>query len=237
MVLPSFWRRLLLTCVWLAGSCSVLTTYAFESVRDQEIRQCLPGEIATWGDGVDRPALSQHLLFGYNHRDAPAWFSQATVIAALKKAAVAWSECGIKASVGNALASDTATQPPNWVRVQWHDTQSAGNFALANLLGRTLSLSPAAFAMLMNRNPAHDAPETLQMVISHEMGHFFGLMAHSRRCVDVTSYYSNGKGERCFARDINLFGSVPEYRASLPTACDLQRCRIANGLIGPAGRP
>mgnify|MGYP002138443102 CR=1 FL=1 len=49
-------------------------------------------------------------------------------------------------------------------------------------------------------NPAHPAGDTLQMVVSHEMGHFFGLMAHSRRCVDVMSYYDNGQGERCFTR-------------------------------------
>ena len=84
--------------------------------------------------------------------------------------------------------------------------------------------------MLRTRNPAHDARQTLQMVISHEMGHHFGLMAHSRRCVDVTSYYDNGQGAQCFARDIKLLRSVPEYRASLPTACDIQRCRVANGL-------
>jgi hypothetical protein len=239
------WHQLPLTflwlVVWLTVSGIAFTAHAFESVRDQEIRQCLPGEIATWGDGVDRPAASKQLLFGYSHQDAPAWFTQAGVTMALKKAAAAWSQCGIAASVMDpststvapAFAPDAAVQAPHLIRVQWHEVQSAGNFGLANLQGRTLNLSPAAFAMIMTRNPAHNAAETLQMVISHEMGHFMGLMAHSRRCVDVTSYYNNGKGERCFARDINLFGSVPEYRASLPTACDLQRCRMANGLVVP----
>ena len=66
------------------------------------------------------------------------------------------------------------------------------------------------------------------MVIPHEMGHLLGLMAHSRRCVDVTSYYNNGKGEKCFARDMTQLRPGIEYRSVLPTACDLQRCMRAN---------
>ena len=66
------------------------------------------------------------------------------------------------------------------------------------------------------------------MVISHEMGHLYGLMAHSRRCVDVTSYYNNGKGETCHLRNGLPLPPRVEYRALLPTACDIARCRVAN---------
>ena len=65
---------------------------------------------------------------------------------------------------------------------------------------------------------------------------WFGLMAHSRRCVDVLSYYHDGKGGRCFSRDPAGMRGVVEYRHVLPTACDIERCRIANGLPAPAGR-
>jgi hypothetical protein len=53
-------------------------------------------------------------------------------------------------------------------------------------------------------------------------------MAHSRRCVDVTSYYDNGKGERCLTRDAVPRQAGVEYRALLPTACDIERCVRAN---------
>ena len=66
------------------------------------------------------------------------------------------------------------------------------------------------------------------MVVSHEMGHFFGLMAHSRRCIDVTSYYTDGKGGQCQTTDPGLLKAFGEYRATLPTACDIERCRRAN---------
>jgi hypothetical protein len=52
---------------------------------------------------------------------------------------------------------------------------------------------------------------------------------HSKRCVDVTSYYSNGKGDVCSIRGGAKLPPGVEYRALLPTACDLQRCRLANG--------
>jgi hypothetical protein len=204
------------------------TAFAFESVREQEMAQCLPGEIATWGDGQDRPATATRLHFTYSHAGAPSWFSEATVFAAVQNAVAAWSACGIASVVE--LQTEPASRQGDAISVRWGDPYSAGNFGLADLTRRTLSLGPAAFQMLRTRNPAHDAQQTLQMVISHEMGHHFGLMAHSRRCIDVTSYYNNGRGEQCFARDIKLLRSVPEYRASLPTACDIQRCRIANGL-------
>jgi hypothetical protein len=112
--------------------------------------------------------------------------------------------------------------------VQRNDAASRGNFALADLGQRQLSLSPAMFRLLKERNPNYPAEQTLQMAISHEMGHFFGLMAHSRRCVDVMSYYDDGKGARCHVRDERERKSVVEYRALLPTACDIERCRAAN---------
>lgn len=216
------------------GLCVSLVCYGVksqESVRAQEIAQCLPGEISTWGDGRDRPAQSPAMVFVYEHVGAPAWFADPLVFGALQKAAAAWSLCGIASSVrrGTGPVPDTKGA----VRVQWSDKDSAGNFGLANLGQRTLSLSPATFALLRRVNPAHDASQTLQMVISHEMGHHFGLMAHSRRCVDVTSNYDDGQGAKCFSRDLAQPKAGVEYRSVLPTACDIERCRIANGLARP----
>ena len=221
------YRWLALTSLGLILSLGAVPLWALGSVRDQEIAQCLPGEISSWGDGQDRPAVASPMVFVYDHTTAPPWFSEQVVLSAVKAAAVAWSQCGVSANamvrpLGAAIAKNT-------VLVQWSDKSSGGNFGLANLTQPSLSLGPAAFQMLQTRNPAHDARETLQMVISHEMGHLFGLVAHSRRCVDVTSYYSNGKGEQCLLRDASQFRSVPEYRSAFPTACDLQRCRRANG--------
>lgn len=203
---------------------------AFESVRDQEIAQCLPGEVSTWGDGRDGPAVSTPMVFVYEHANAPPWFTQALVAAAVQKAQDAWSHCGVpgRVVVAASPAHAAAELRQGAVRVEWSDAGSRNNFGLASPGQRTLSLGPAAFSLLQKMNPAYDARQTLQMVVSHEMGHLYGLMAHSRRCVDVTSYYNNSKGEQCYTR-----GGLPlppgyEYRATLPTACDIARCVAAN---------
>ena len=200
---------------------------AAESVRTQEIFECRSGELLTWGDGLDRPAVSSPLKFTYNPSDSPAWFSEDEVAGMVALAAAAWSQCGVPSH--RIPWNRNLKRQTDLVLVQWSQKESGGNFGLANFRQRTLSLGPKAFELLRTRNPSYDARQTLQMVISHEMGHLFGLMAHSRRCVDVMSYYDNGKGETCFSRDPSLLRSVPEYRNQLPTACDIERCRKANG--------
>ena len=223
------WRYLLASC------CLVLLTqsaFALTSVRDQEIAQCLPGEITTWGDGQDRPASSSPMVFVYQHAGAPPWFSEAQVLSAIQTAATAWSQCGVPSRVLTGPAG--AELRLGAILVQWSDKDSRHNFGLANLTQGMLSLGPAAFQLLKTNNPKHDARETLQMVISHEMGHHFGLMAHSRRCVDVTSYYDNGKGETCRIRDAMPRQTGVDYRALLPTVCDIQRCISANAKAVPA---
>jgi hypothetical protein len=209
----------------------VAPAQAQTSLRDQEIAQCLPGEMATWGDGRDRPVAADVLLLAYRHDDAPPWFGADQVLAMVQRAAQAWSACGIGVQVQVQAVAPGARVPPGAVLVLWSDAAAGGNFGVANLRTYSLALGSAAFRTLNQRNPAHPAADTLQMVVSHEMGHFFGLMAHSRRCVDVMSYYDNGKGERCFTRDGGMPAGRGDYRALLPTACDIARCRALNASV------
>lgn len=199
----------------------------WEVTRAQEMAQCRSGEIATWHDGVDRPAVARSLRFVYSHEAAPAWFDESTVLAAVQRAADAWSACGLAVSVVSRQPGQPL--PAGAIAVTWSEAGSRHNFGLANLGEQTMALGPAAFLLLRTRNPAYDARQTLQMVISHEMGHLFGVVAHSRRCVDVTSYYDDGKGGQCAIRGGGVRPAGVEYRATLPTACDIQRCRDANG--------
>jgi hypothetical protein len=197
------------------------------TVREQEMAQCFPGEIATWQDGRDRPTVSSPMVIWYDHGQAPAWLSQTKVRTAILNAATAWSSCGVQISL--LPFSPSTVKPDGSVLFQWSDEGSLRNFGLANLTIRSLNLGPSAFQLLRDRRPALDPTETLQMVISHEMGHLLGVVAHSKRCVDVTSYYNNGQGERCLTRDGSPMQPGVEYRASLPTACDIARCKAANG--------
>lgn len=202
---------------------------AVDTLRSEEINECRSNEIATWADGKDRPAIASPLIFAFAASAAPTWFEAEQTLSMIRQAADAWSQCGIASQVIH--LQEGMPLPPGAIRIHWDDKESRGNFGLAHLGTRTLSLAPGAFALLRQRNPSYDSRQTLQMVLSHEMGHFYGLMAHSRRCIDVLSYYHNDKGEQCFTRNPAQRHSVLEYRHSLPTACDIERCRRANGLV------
>ncbi len=210
----------------LACTLASPTASAQSNLRAQEIAQCLPHELSTWGDGQDRAVSATQLVLAYRHDEAPPWFGATQVLGMVRRAAQAWSGCGVGVQV---QALEPGVRPPTGaVLVLWSDAAASGNFGLANLRTHSLALGPAAFRLLHQRNPAHPAADTLQMVVSHEMGHFFGLMAHSRRCIDVMSYYDNGKGERCFTREGAMPPTRGDYRALLPTACDIARCRALN---------
>ena len=220
------WATLALAVHVGASASASASTSGNTLVRAQEIAQCLPQEMVTWADGRDRPAGVTSLRFALRHDDAPPWFSAAQVLGLVDRAAQAWSECGLAIKVE--LLAPGAAVPEAAIEVLWSDARSVGSFGQAHLRSRVLALGPAAFHLLKARNPTHPALDTLQMVLSHEMGHFFGLLAHSRRCVDVMSYYDNSRGERCFTRDGQAPVGRNDYRALLPTSCDIARCRALN---------
>jgi hypothetical protein len=218
--------RLTLTqCVFILMIASTsLFSYAGSSVREEEITTCQAGEIETWPDGNDHPISERSLKFFYAAEHAPAWLDERTVRSALEDAAASWSACGIQISI---LRASLIT-PKKVIRVQWSERESRGNVGVSDLTNRVLSLAPSTFELIHSKNPSYDARITLQMTLSHEMGHFLGLEAHSKRCVDVLSYYTYGADGVCFSRDKSQFNSVIEYRSSLPTECDIQRCKRLN---------
>ncbi len=202
------------------------TSQAVVELRNQEIAECSQGEIKTWEDNRDTAAKFSPIVFYYDHTGAPAWFSEKQVAELIERAASAWSQCGIPALV--ITKNNKAHPSTSIVSIDWNVAGSRGNFGLANLTQNQLSLGSAAFQLLNQRNPKHNALETLQMVLSHEMGHFYGMLAHSRRCIDVLSYYHDGIGGQCYSRFPDIIRKFPEYRSTLPTACDIQRCKILN---------
>ncbi len=214
--------KLVIILLALTSSCA----QAVVELRNQEIAECLEGEIKTWEDNRDTAAKFSPIVFYYDHTGAPAWFSEKQVSELIERAASAWSQCGILAQV--IIKNTKTSQSTNIIRIDWDVAGSRGNFGLANLTQNQLSLGLPAFQLLNQRNPKHNALETLQMVLSHEMGHFYGMMAHSRRCIDVLSYYHDGKGGQCYSRFPDIIRKFPEYRSTLPTACDIQRCKILN---------
>ena len=214
--------KLIILILALTSSC----VQAVVELRNQEIAECSQSEIKTWEDNRDTAAKFSPIVFYYDHTGAPAWFSEKQVSELIERAASAWSQCGIPALVVN--KNNKVHPSTSMVSIDWNIAGSRGNFGLANLTQNQLSLGLPAFQLLNQRNPKHNALETLQMVLSHEMGHFYGMLAHSRRCIDVLSYYHDGKGGQCYSRFPDIIRKFPEYRSTLPTACDIQRCKILN---------
>jgi hypothetical protein len=199
------------------------------SLRESEINQCLPNEIATWNDGAkDSKMINPQMMYVYDHQGAPEGISEESVVELLQKSSAAWDQCGGQNTVvlKRDVAPATAGQK---IATQWNDDDKLGTIGLANITKKTLTLSPEAFLNLRKKNANRNLLETLQMVVSHEIGHFQGLTAHSKRCVDVLSYYTSGTGEKCLIRNNGVLPTDIEYRSQLPTACDIKRCRAANG--------
>jgi hypothetical protein len=202
------------------------------TVREAEIRHCRPGDIAVWGDGRDGPAPTRQLLFTYNPEHAPAFLPRETVEPLVRTALAAWAPCG--------LQLDWTEWMPRLERLDdvriigWMPPSDDAGALIggADFAHRRLLLSPKVFTLLKDRNPAH-LQSTLQMTLAHEIGHFLGLVAHSRRCVDVTSYYNDTQGRPCLTGNsagVHSIKGLVEYRSVLPTACDIARCRRANNL-------
>ena len=199
------------------------------SLRESEINQCLPNEIATWNDGAkDSKMINPQMTYVYDHQGAPEGISEESVVVLLQKSSTSWDQCGGQNTV--VLKRDVAPATAGLkIATQWNDEDKLGTIGLANITKKTLTLSPEAFLNLRKKNANRNLLETLQMVVSHEIGHFQGLTAHSKRCVDVLSYYTSGTGEKCFIRNNGVLPTDIEYRSQLPTACDIKRCRVANG--------
>ena len=199
---------------------------ALSPTREDEIRTCSFPELPTWPDGLDAPLQHKRLQFIYTHAGAPRWMAAETVLSKIELSARAWSSCGLELLV---VKESNAPLLPvtQTIVIQWSDGQSLGNFGVADRINRRLTLGPSAFELLRAKAP-EAIKYSLQLVISHEMGHFLGLQRHSRRCIDVMSYYSDDKGAECISVVPNWKSGYREYRSHLPTACDIKRCKALN---------
>lgn len=194
--------------------------------RQQEIDSCGPGEMATWGDGQDRPIAQRSIVLVYRGASAAVPFADELVREMIERAAVAWSACGL--TIRLAGEDEAAVRlSSRRVVIRWADRPIAGVAIADNGRGELL-LNAKVFETLLQRRGQGVAQQTLQMTLSHELGHFLGMRAHSRRCVDVMSYYTSASGEKCGLRDPTEFGRYLEYRHILPTACDIARCKALN---------
>jgi len=196
------------------------------SLREKEINSCSVDEVSTWNDGVDKKSTIPNLTFVYVPGNEPSAFNSQEVTDMVKRAVNAWSTCAVSTQV--TVRADPNYSSNNEVMIIWNDAKSMGNIGASDIVHQRLYLSPSVFKLLKERRPTYDSRYTLQMTLSHEIGHFYGLTAHSKRCIDVLSYYKDASGAECTVGSKEEFKRYIEYRSEFPTACDLQRCRRNN---------
>lgn len=66
-----------------------------ERSRDNEISQCKPDELYSWGDGEDYSVAKGLNTFIYDHSEAPKWFDEKMVLSLISKVITEWSKCGV----------------------------------------------------------------------------------------------------------------------------------------------
>lgn len=206
--------------------------------RLQEIASCPEGEIATMtAHGPATPAAFARpgtIGFMYNPTLAPEGLPEPVLSEMIRKAASAWSACGIQGVFGGTTQEVDGTG--STVVFQWYNSDGVPTAGYQK--GATIYLNHGHFSALRSHSEKY-AMDILQTLISHEMGHVFGLREHSARCLDVMATWDAfDKCERAPAanriiEDKGRRFSMPSH--AFPTACDIRRCRMANGVPEKVG--
>jgi hypothetical protein len=211
-----------------------------QSLRAKEVAECPDGEMATQTalGNVPVNALAvggrfNALRFAYNPALAPESVPEARLGGMISAAAQAWSACGIPGQFVGTTQDLAGTG--NTFIVQWYNSEGVPIAGYRK--GTTIYLNAGHYQTMRSHSEAY-AQDVMQRLISHEMGHAFGLVEHSARCVDVMA--TEDSFDKCdrdpaaprLVQDTDKVFFVKQQ--AFPTACDIKRCCLVNGLAAPA---
>jgi hypothetical protein len=211
-----------------------------QRLRAKEVAECLEGEMATQTALGNAPvnALAvggrfNALRFAYNPALAPESVPEARLGGMIAAAAQAWSVCGIPGQFVGITQDLTGTG--NTFIVQWYNSEGVPIAGYRK--GTTIYLNAGHYQTMRAHSEVY-AQDVMQRLISHEMGHAFGLVEHSARCVDVMA--TEDSFDKC-DRDPAAPRTIQDTdklffvkQQAFPTACDIKRCREVNALPLPA---
>jgi hypothetical protein len=210
------------------------------SLRAKEVAECPDGEMATQTALGNVPVNAMAvggrfnaLRFAYNPALAPESVPEARLGGMISAAAQAWSACGIPGQFVGTTQDLAGTG--NTFIVQWYNSEGVPIAGYRK--GTTIYLNAGHYQTMRAHSEVY-AQDVMQRLISHEMGHAFGLVEHSARCVDVMA--TEDSFDKCdrnpaaprTIRDTDKLFFVKQQ--AFPTACDIKRCRLVNGLAAPA---
>jgi hypothetical protein len=161
---------------------------------------------------VTKPYWPQFFFsWQYSSYSEPSWLEQDEGLSLFKKAAEAWSQCGIK------IEYTGSTDHPGFFKdrlntMGWSTLKPAmRGLTLRQTTKNSSKLIEAD--IIINRENIHiqNNKELLQKVISHEFGHALGLV-HSKTCENIMS-----SAAQCGNK-------IPAILPSKPTEDDLAQC-------------
>lgn len=211
-----------------------------QRLRAREVAECPEGEMATQAAHGIVPAnamavagRSSSLRFAYNPTLAPESMPEARLAAMISASAQAWTACGIRGEFVGATQEQSGGA--NTFVVQWYNSEGVPTAGYRQ--GTTIYLNAGHYQTMRAHSELY-AQDVMQHLISHEMGHAFGLVEHSARCIDVMA--TEDSFDKCdrdpaAPRLLTDKGRMFAVKGqAFPTACDIKRCRQVNGLAGPS---
>jgi hypothetical protein len=209
-----------------------------QRLRAKEVAECPDEDMATQTAHGNVPANAlavggrfASLRFAYNPALAPESVPEGRLGGMISAAAQAWSACGIRGEfVGG--TQDLAGAANTFV-VQWYSSEGVPIAGYRK--GTTIYLNAGHFEAMRAHSEVL-ALDVMQRLISHEMGHAFGLVEHSARCIDVMATedsFDKCDREPAAPRPVRDKDRIYAVKGeAFPTACDIKRCRQVNGLLG-----
>lgn len=211
-----------------------------QRLRAKLVAECPEGEMATLTAHGNIPVNAMavagrfnSLRFAYNPALAPESATESRLAGMILAAAQAWSACGISGQFVGTTQELSGAE--NTFVVQWYSSEGVPIAGYRK--GTTIYLNAGHFEAMRAHSEAY-ALDVMQHLISHEMGHAFGLVEHSARCVDVMA--TADSFDKCdrdppAPRTLQDSGKIFFIKGqAFPTACDIKRCRMVNGLAQPA---
>jgi hypothetical protein len=207
-----------------------------QQLRAKEVAECPEGEMATQTAHGNVPVNAMavagrfnSLRFAYNPALAPESMPEARLGGMISAAALAWSACGIPGQFVGTTQELAGTD--NTFVVQWYNSEGVPIAGYRK--GTTIYLNAGHYQTMRAHSEVY-AQDVMQHLISHEMGHAFGLVEHSARCVDVMATedsFDKCDREPAAPRTLQDAGKIFFIKGqAFPTACDIKRCRQVNGL-------
>lgn len=194
--------------------------------RQREIATCDDKDFYL-GQG-NKKIAGNKLRFSYNMQNAPENIREDDLLKMLNASLSAWSACGIPMEIAGPTESKQGFD--DLVVVLWKEAAFfRGGTSGEEFPENSIWLNSGWISTTENIEGHAFVRMALQHEISQQIGHVLGLMSSSPRALDTMATGSSTTRRVEWGQLKLPQGEIPIYeQSSLPTACDIRRCRVVN---------